>query len=387
MNLLCFSSSDWEGKWGSRQQVMLRFARRGYRVLFVERPVGLEHLWRYPDSRHRKLRRWLEGLRRVEENLWIVSLPPLLPGRYYSRTINYVNQRLTTFWTKPYLRQLSFAAPILWIYNPEQGPLIGRFGERLSVYHCIDEFSAGTKGRKRYIVTTIEQELLRRVDVVFANSLLTYENKRFYNPHTYRIPSGVDIRHFAKALDPVASVHPSIATIPHPIAGYVGNINNKLDISLLAAVVAYLPDWQFVFVGQPYPQVVNLRSLQKMPNVHFLGSFPFEDVPALVKGIDVCLLPYADTELARYRSPLKLYECLAAGKPIVSTNHPEVREFAAWVEIASTPEEFADAIVRAKKEDSPARRRHLAEVGEQHSWDSRVSDMERILNAHLKRPF
>ena len=65
MDIVCFSSSDWHGKWGSRQQVMLRFARRGYRVLFVERPAGLEHLLRYPDLRRRKSRRWREGVRSV----------------------------------------------------------------------------------------------------------------------------------------------------------------------------------------------------------------------------------------------------------------------------------------------------------------------------------
>jgi len=93
--LLCFSSTDWDGIWGSRQQVMSRFARRGYRVLFVEQPAGLEHLLRYPALHRRKLRRWREGLRQVEDNLWIVSMPPLLPGRYYSPIINLVNQWLT----------------------------------------------------------------------------------------------------------------------------------------------------------------------------------------------------------------------------------------------------------------------------------------------------
>ena len=349
----------------------------------MERLVGLEHLWRYPDIRQRKRRRWREGLRQVQENLWIISLPPLLPGRYYSITINRLNQRLITRWSKPYLRKLEFSSPILWLYNPEQGPLIGQFGECLSVYHCIDEFAAGTTGRKRRTITALEAELLNRVDLVFANSLLTYNNKRRLNYNTYRIPSGADVEHFAKALDPATLVHPAIATIPHPIAGYVGNINNKLDIPLLAAVAARLPDWQFVFIGQPYPQVVDLRPLQKLPNVHFLGRFPFAEIPALVKGMDVCLLPYADTEFARYRSPLKLYEYLAAGKPIVSTNHPEVQEFAQWVKIASTPDEFATAVVQALEEDSPEKQCCRIRLSQQHSWNRRVDEMEQIMIAHL----
>ena len=384
MDILCFSSSDWHGKWGSRQQVMLRFARRGYRVLFVERLVGLEHLWRYPDIRQRKAHRWREGLRQMQDNLWIVSLPPLFPGRYYSLTIARWNQRLAARWARPYPTRLGFRDPILWVYRPEDGGLFGHFEEHLTVYHCIDEFAANTIGRKQRIITALEWETLCQVDIVFANSLLTYENKRHFTPHTYRIPSGADVEHFAQALDPATSVHPAIAAIPHPIAGYIGNINNKLDIPLLVTVAAHLPDWQFVFVGQPYLQSVDLRLLQGQSNVHFLGRFPFTEVPALVKGMDVCLLPYAKTEFARYRSPLKLYEYLAGGKPVVSTDHPEAREFSKWVEVAFTPQEFAAFVTKAKEKDSPERQLRRAELAQQHSWDRRVDEMEQIITAWLE---
>lgn len=99
--------------------------------------------------------------------------------------------------------------------------------------------------------------------------------------------------------------------------------------------------------------------------------------------MDVCLLPYADTESAHYRSPLKLYEYLAAGKPVVSTDHPELQEFSDWVEIAPTPEDFATAVVRAWEKDSAEKQRRRARLGRQHSWNRRVDEMERIVIAHL----
>jgi glycosyltransferase involved in cell wall biosynthesis len=326
-------------------------------------------------------------VRSVSENLWIVSLPPLLPGRYYAPSVNTVNQWVTVLCTKSVLRRMGFDAPILWLYNPEQGPLIGQFDECLAVYHCIDEFTAGTTGRKRRVIARLETALLNRADLVFANSLLTYDNKRRLHPRTYRIPSGVHVEHFAQVRDPSTAVHPAIAAIPHPIAGYIGNINDKLDIPLLVAAAACLPDWQFVLIGQPYPQKVDLRPLRAQPNVHLLGRFPFEEIPGLIKGMDVCLLFYAGTEFARYRSPLKLYEYLAAGKPVVSTDHPEVGEFSSWVEIASTPEEFASAVARAWKDDSAEKQRRRVELGRQHSWDGRVSEMEQIIGTYLsERP-
>lgn len=385
IDILCFSSSDWQGKWGSRQQVMQRLAERGYRVLYVERQVGLEHLWRYPDIRRRKWDRWKEGLREVVENLWIISFPPLLPGRYYSLTIAHLNQRLVYHWVQPYLRLLNIEDPILWLYRPEDGNLIGRFGECLAVYHCIDEFAANTHGRKRRIIKTLEESTLQKVDLVFANSLLTYKNKCLHNPHTYHIPSGADVKQFSKVLNEKTSIHPDIADLPHPIAGYIGNINEKLDISLLFLTAANLPDWQFVFIGQIYLKLTDLRPLQTLSNTHFLGRYPFEDIPSLVKGMDICLLPYANTEFARYRSPLKLYEYMAAGKAIVSTNHPEVQEFSKWVNIASTPSDFVSAIENAYQQNSQESQTIRSRLAKAHSWDNRVDKMEQLLISHIQQ--
>ena len=386
--ILCFSSTDWDGVWGSRQQVMLRFARRGYRVLFIEQPAGLEHLLRYPALRQRKVRRWQEGLRPVADNLWIASLPPLLPGRYYAAAINQFNQRLTAHWARRALRQLGFGSPILWLYNPEQGPLVGRFGERLSVYHCIDEFTAGTAGRKRRTIAALEAELLSRVGLVFANSLPTYESKRRLNPRTYRIPSGADVEYFARALAPAVLVHPAVACLTPPRIGYIGHVNERLDYDVLEHLARQRPGWSLIFVGDTYPWTPDappLRRLRAFSNVHFLGKFSFGDMPALVKGMDVCLLPYVGDERAYYRSPLKLYEYLAAGKPVVSTDHPAAQELGDTVYRGATPETFLERIAQALAEDNQERRQKRIAVAQQHSWERRVDEMERLVREYLER--
>lgn len=384
-DILCFSSSDWDGKWGSRQQVMERLVQRGFRVLFVERMVGWEHLLRHPDIRRRKIRRWHEGLRRIQDNLWILSIPPLLAGRYYSLAVAHFNTRLAGLFVRPQMARLGLCSPIVWVYRPEDGGLFGRFCEQMTVYHCIDEFSAGTQGRKRRVISELEQETLLHADIVFANSTATRDKKRAYNPNTFLIPSGADTEHFSQVLDPEVPVHIALANADHPIAGYVGNINRKLDVTLLAAVARILPNWRFIFIGQSYRQDVDLHPLEQLPNVHFAGRFPFADIPSLLKGVDVCLLPYADTEYARFRSPLKLYEYLAAGKPIVSTDHPEVRDFAEWVKIAATPTEFAAAIEQAYHHDTTEMHEERARAAQQHSWDRRVDLMEKVLLEYLRK--
>jgi glycosyltransferase involved in cell wall biosynthesis len=386
IDILCFSSTDWEGNWGSRQQVMLRFARRGYRVLYVEQLAGLEHLLRYPELRKRRLRRWREGLKTLDNNLWIASPPPFLPGRYYSLWINRLNSLIGSRWIRSYKDRLGFDKPLLWVYKPEHGGLLGKLGERLSVYHCIDEWTAGTAGRKRAVIASMETELLQKVDLVFANSPPIYENKRSLNPNTYRIPSGADVDLFSKALEPDYPVHPAIACLPRPRIGYSGTINERLDYAYLEHVARSRPEWSLVLVGDPYPwtlQAPPLQRLKTLPNVYFLGRFQFEEMPSLIKGMDICLLPYVRDERGHYRSPLKLYEYLAAGKPVVSIEQPEANEFAQVIYLASNPDEF---VAHALDQDSPRRRKEWLAVAQTNSWKHRVDTMEEIIQRVLSDP-
>jgi glycosyltransferase involved in cell wall biosynthesis len=382
-DVLCFSSSDWHGKWGSRQQVMMRFASRGHRVFFVEWLAGLEHFWKYSDLRQRRWQRWREGVREIKSNLWVLSPPPLFPGRYYSTAIARLNAALVCRWLAPYLRRLKIIEPVLWLYQPEHVALIGQFGERLAVYHCIDEFTAGTRGHKRQTITTLETDLLHQAHVVFANSILTYENKRKLNLNTYRIPSGADVEHFAQAANPAREAHPDVAMLPRPILVFVGNINEKIDVTLLATIAETRPHWSMVLIGQACLQSTDLRPIRRLANVHWLGKRPFETLPSLLRGADVCLLPYVQGEATRYRSPLKLYEYLATGKPIVSTEHPEVCDFGDTVAIASA-DRFVETIESVLQNDAPEDQKRRIEIAGQHSWDARVDRMHEILMRHLE---
>lgn len=375
-DFLLFSSSDWAWPWGSRQQVARELAQRGHRVLFVERLAGLEHVWKYPALR--ATRRLWPQMRIIQPHIWGWTPPVLPPGRYYAPVIARLNGALVAQLLRPLLRQLAFDHPILWLYQPEHAPLLGRFGETAVVYHCIDEFTVGTSGRKRAVIAQLEQTLLQRADVVFANSPPTYDAKRPFNPHTYRIPSGVDVAHFAQALRADFAVHPAIAALPAPRLGYIGNINERLDYALLTHLAQAYPQASLVLVGDTYPWTMDappLRRLQALANVHFLGKFPFAEMPAIVKGMDVCLLPYVLSEHAYFRSPLKLYEYLAAGKPVVATANPEVLELADWVYLADDGAAWATAVARALAEDTPTQQQARSAFAQNHSWSRRVDEM------------
>ncbi len=377
MDILCFSSSDWDGKWGSRQQVMRIMARRGHRTLFVEQMAGWEHFAKYTDLRKRRRQRWREGVSEIEPNLWLGSPPPLLPGRYYLPAISKLNAGIVAHWVSSHLRKLNMPTPILWLYKPEHVELIPRLPHKKVVYHCIDEFTVGTAGRKKTIIQQLENRLLSQADVIFANSLLTYQNKLPANPHTFHVPSGADVEHFQGAAQTDVPAHSLVDQLPRPILMFVGNLNEKIDSDLLANIAEMRPNYSLVLIGQSFFKD-SVRDKLHALGVYFLGKQPFAKLPAFLRAADVCLLPYVEGEATRYRSPIKLYEYLATGKPIISTPHPEVDKFASWVSISHAAQ-FPEVIGQVIQTDSLQLRQERLKEAEKHSWKNRVDLMLQIL--------
>ena len=378
-NFLCMSTTDWDEIWGSRQQIMSRLAAQGHRILFVERQVGPEHLLRDPVLRARKLTAWRHpAIRHIEENIWLYQPPLMLPGRYFSISANTLGQRLLARKLRRLLAQLGLENPILWLYPPHSAPLLGQFNERLVVYHCIERFVGNQTGRKRRIMEIEETELLRRANLVFTHA---EGLRQRYTPLTRQpivlLPSAANVTHFQSTPE----VHPDIAAIPHPRLGLAGSIDGRIDVKLLQAVAQARTDWHLILIGQVRPGRVNLSELLNKPNVHFLGPRPFADLPSLLNGMDTLLIPYVQDELTKFISPIKLYEYLAVGKPIISVNLPEVMSLAQWISIAESPAEWITVIEQAIHFDTPERVATRRQAAWEHTWDKRVD----TINSQLAR--
>jgi len=385
-DFLCFSSTDWDEIWGSRQQIMSRLAKRGHRVFFIERPSGFEHLFRYSNIRKHKSQRWKEGIKNISDNLWIIPLPPLLPGKFYSTHINSLNQWMTVNSVTKQCADLKIQSPILWIYNPEQGQLIGRFNERVCIYHCIDEFTANTSGRKKQTIIKLEKQLLTRSHIVFANSLPTYQNKLALNPNTYRLSSGVDFEAFDSPQN-FEEVSRQFVDIPHPRIGFVGYLNERIDFPLIEFLAIQRPAWSFFFIGDTYPLPVDhpaIIQLKTHPNCHIISKNSYAKIPAFIHEFDICIMPFVQDERAHFRSPLKLYEYFASGKPVVSTPLPESQEFSNLLYMANSPEEFVIEIEKALLETDVLLKTQRKQIARQNSWDAKVDFIEKIIHNTLE---
>jgi glycosyltransferase involved in cell wall biosynthesis len=201
------------------------------------------------------------------------------------------------------------------------------------------------------------------------------EERRAYNPNTHWIANGVDVEHFA----PGAPAAAELRHLKKPIVGFVGGLSEWVDTRLIATLAHQRRDWTFCLVGPAGgADLTRLRGLQ---NVALLGPRRYADLPRYLAGMDVALIPFIQHGVAWHADPIKAYEYLAAGLPVVATDLPALRRLSAVVRLAGSADEFLAEIEAALHDDHRAERQ--AEAA-RHSWTSRFEAFDALLEPLLE---
>jgi glycosyltransferase involved in cell wall biosynthesis len=367
-DLLCFSH-DWGGDPLSKNHLM-RVLARDNRVLWVN-SIG----YRAPTASKadlsrafRKLAAAFEPIEEVERNIF--TLNPLAIPAYGWGGAREFNRRFLRWQVKRAMRRLGFARPINFIFNPPAALIAGSLGEDRLIYYCVDEHLAFT-GVATESLARLEEELLRKADLVIVTAERLYQSKSRFNPRTRLIRHGVDFEHFRRALDPATAIPAEIAGLPRPVIGFHGLIADWVDVELLAHVAGCFPEGSIAIIGKT---ATDVSLLERAPNVHLLGRKPYAELPAYCKGFDVALNPFRLNELTLNSNPLKVREYLAAGLQVVSTPAPEVVRLK-HCRIAATPDEFTLEIKRALEDPGPSPAR--SELMRNESWEAKVDELRR----------
>lgn len=381
-NIVCFAK-DWFEDPTSNNHVMRVLARTN-QVLWLNSIAT-----RRPDFTSAgdvgkivdKLRSFARGPRRVADGLDVYT-PIVLPFPH-SPVARRINQRILRTSVAALRRTRGMEPFQLWTFLPTAAPYAGALGESLLVYYCIDEWSH-FHALDRARIVAMERELCRRADVVFATSHPLLEAKRAHNPETHLALHGVDQAHFARALAAETQVPDDIARLPRPVLGFIGLIEDWVDLDLVADLAARRPDWSIALIGKAKVDTARLAGLR---NVHLLGRKPYAQLPGYCKAFDAALIPFVVNELTRNVNPIKLREYFSAGLPCVSTEIPAVRDYAergagggdhplaGACFVASDRAGFHDAIVRALAGDSPAARHRRSNAMIAETWERRVAEV------------
>jgi glycosyltransferase involved in cell wall biosynthesis len=223
--------------------------------------------------------------------------------------------------------------------------------------------------------------LVHEADLVIASAEPIRSRLAQINPHVHLMPNVADTELFATALDPAVRVDPPTAELPRPRIVFVGAISAiKVDLELIRDMARLRPKWSFVLVGPVGlgDPDTDVGSVAKEPNVHLLGPRAYVDLPGVLAGADVGIIPYRDTDLTAGIFPMKVYEYLAAGLPTVATPLAAL-EGTEGVELAAGPEAMAATIGRLIAEDNDERRRERSHRAAGHSWTNRLREIRTLV--------
>jgi glycosyltransferase involved in cell wall biosynthesis len=358
----------------NRQQILSRLARR-HTVLYT---TGL----RSARDRESPPDRAAAFGRFERRDGVLVDRPPGLLRR--TRSVPPLDRAIVRLAVRRWSRRLAQEGPaglIAYAFHPKFWPFIEALNPARLVYHAYDLVPPGTEQHAGRAHLTA---LLRSADLVLASSDVVRAELLTAGARAVTVlANAVDYDAFSRV--PEGPDPADLAPIPHPRIGYTGRLTRKVDFPLIVDLAGRRPDWQFVLIGQEAMlDDVTRHALQRarsMSNIHLLGHKSVADLPAYVARMDVNLMCYRlERELwTEGIFPLKLFEYLASGQPVVSADVPSVRAYAGVVAIARRGEDWEPLIARALRSGEPGTHAARRELARENTWDHRVARLEELL--------
>ena len=386
-SIVCFSTLNFDVELPTnRQQIMIRAARRGHEILFVETGnfVGVHLLRLLRGPRRWSLLRRLFGTERVAPGVHATKALNVLPWGQRHELSNRLNGRINAALIGHRARRLP-KPRVVWLYDPRATWAIGQSGDEFAVYDCVDDYAEQADGaRNRALIAAADRCAAERSRVVFATTRPLEERHRQANPKTHLVPNVGDFELFRDAADR-AMARADLRDLPRPVYGFAGNLlPGKVDLDLLEDFAGRIDGGTLLLAGPTHGIAVDyVQRLATLPWVRALGHIPYRELPSIVAAFDVALIPYAENDYTRSCFPLKLYEYLAAGKPTVASGLPALHGMEPDVTVASGTDDFSLAVNRALRlisEEDVARRVALAS---QNTWDGRTERLLGLVAAEL----
>lgn len=348
-DMIVFSHLRWDFVYQRPQHLISRISN-SYKTLFIEEPI--------PPGEYETIGFDLEV---ISKNLTVLK-----PRVETIEDIHLILNRLHIYHAK-----------LIWFYSPSFLPLLNSISADGIIYDCMDELSL-FKGAPENLRKQ-DQKLLNMADLVLTGGISLFESKSKFSDSIYCFPSSVDYRHFASAQNSIP-IPPDMKIIKKPVIGYIGVIDERIDMELLRESAKILPEYDFVMIG-PLAKITE-NDLAKAENIHYLGMKSYDDLPNYLKAFDIAMMPFALNDSTRFISPTKTLEYMAAGKPIISTAIKDVtRQYSNCIPIVDSAETFKKAVTHLEKSSQTARNEKYREILDKTSWDNTASEMIKLIKA------
>jgi len=369
---------DWNTNWQREQELATRISKDN-KVLYIER---LGSINRNPLDLCRRL--WNRVKKNSNARIAVENLSfcfPFIIPIHGIPFIRKLNSLLLSYQIKKKLRSfnLNDQKPIAWVKNPAEYVLdvLPKLDKKLTVYDCHHVYfhDMPAKGKE------LDEKMALAADLVFADSTAIYEGKVRLNKHTYHIPQGVNLAIFGEKDENNNDYPQELKSINPPLIGYVGGSHPSFDFDLVSYLAEKKPEWSFVLVGRIEDKK---RKFNSRPNVYLLGPRRHEELPNYLKHFDICIIPYLVNEHTKTVFPTKLFEYLAAGKPIVSTFMPDLVRYEKFVKIAKDYPEFLTHLEKTLEEQKKGNKKSdFSSLVKENTWEKRLDDIYKVISIHL----
>lgn len=352
-DLLCFSIIPWDYRYQRPQHILTRFARRGHRIFYL-------------TTNLRTLQRPYE-IKTIDSHIYEITLSSkrffdIYKDKFDESLLNSLTESI-----KLLQKDLKIDA-FVYVMFPTWAPLVMQlrktFGYRI-IFDCLDDFTEFSNVSKAR--TKEEEDLMKNSDLVICSSNHLYKKTSQFTQKTILLPNAGEFDHFKSSLDNI------LRDYKKPIIGYFGSIAEWFDTDIIEFAAKERPNYNYIFLGSTYGS--DIRHLSKLSNVHFLGERPYLELPKYLHGFDVCIIPFKITPLIESTHPVKVYEYLASGKPVVATRIPELLKMADICYIAENKEDFVTKLDMAVKEKDDSLVKKRIDFAAKNTWNHRFEDL------------
>lgn len=363
-------------------------------VFFIDYPFTLKDYFKYMKTdqlkeRENKFSIFSDGLIDTDlPNLKIVITPPVLPINFLPegiifRSLLRINEAILELRIKKIFRDKGIKDFIfINSFNFHYPRLANLIKPTLTVYHCVDPMIV-PYDMKHGIIS--EKQLVINSDLVICTSVKLTQEKKLLNENTYFVPNASDSDNGFRTIDLTFPVHRKIKDLGRPVIGYLGTIERRIDYQLLKGVVDRNKDKTFVIAG-PIEEDYLDEPLFKSENVFTTGAVPYLEVPQIINSFDLAIIPFKRDEVSRTIFPIKLFEYLSFGKPVISTDfNLDLKDFTGdMVDYCNDTTSFTKAINEALQNDNPQKAEERKALAKQNTWKKRSDHIAEILSHHLE---
>ena len=353
LDVICFANIEWSARYQRPQHIMSHFAKNGYRVFYIiaskAPPLNKAYM-----------------IEEVAENVYEVCLHVSSVQNFYGEMMEYQNQLDFLSSLAELIKDYRIKTALSVVHIPYWTPLAlelrARYGWKV-LYDCMDEWVDFPNIGDALIHQ--EKILVRQSDLVAVTASLLYDKWSSVAQRCVLIRNAVDYVFFREHCSP----NHLLDDVSRPIIGYYGALAEWVDFELLSFLAKNRPDWSFVLIGDVF--VNNVAGLDKMRNVYMQGRQPYTDMPRFLYHFDVCLIPFKLNNVTHAVDPVKFYEFISAGKPIISVPLEELKIYSEYMYFANQPEEFLQKIEIALMEVNPDLFNKRIELARCNDWASR----------------